>query len=112
LPSQPKACPLDIIVVSRKQQTISQTSVPTEAEAVASAKCKIQRLLAEGCRLSRNDRRSVLSGHKLTLLRTVEQIAAMTVGDDVAITINFEPTTPSKTFRRRRSPQKLLFEDL
>jgi putative DNA methylase len=100
----------DIIVVCRKQETISQTSIPTEENAIASAKRKIQRLLAEGFTLSRNDRRIVLFGQKLTLLRTVEDIGAMTLDGD--IDINVEPTTPSKTFRRRRSPQKLLFEDL
>jgi putative DNA methylase len=97
----------DIIVVCRKRETISQDSIPTDDDTIVSAKGKIQRLLAEGFTLSRNDRRIVLFGQKLTMLRSVDDIGAMTFDSDDDV----ELPTPSESFRRRRSPQKLLFED-
>lgn len=97
----------DIIIVCRKLEIISQTPIPSDGDAIASAKEKIQRLLAEGFTLSRNDRRIVLFGQKLTTLRTVEEIGAMTLDADDDV----ELPTQSETFHRRLSSQRLLFED-
>lgn len=97
----------DIIVVCRKQETISKTRIPTEADAITSARGKVQRLLAEGFTLSRNDHRIVLFGQRLTLLRTAEDIGAITLDSDDDVDL----PTRNETFPRRRSPQKLLFED-
>ena len=97
----------DIILVCRKRTTAAQAAIHTEIDALTSARRKIQRLLAEGFNLSRNDRRIVLFGQKLTMLRSVEDLELMTldIDDDV------ELPAPSDSFRRRRTPQKLLFED-
>ncbi len=96
----------DIILVCRKRESAALAASPSESDALASARRKIQRLLADGFTLSRNDRRIVLFGQKLTTLRSADDIASLTLHtDDDVLPILSEPV------RRRRSPRKLLSKD-
>lgn len=97
----------DIILVCRKRDSSALAASPSESDALASARRKIQRLLAEGFTLSRNDRRIVLFGQKLTTLRSTEDIELLTrnIDDELEFPIPIEP------IRHRRFPQKLLFKD-
>lgn len=96
----------DIILVCRKRESAALAASPSVSEALDSAHRKIQRLLADGFTLSRNDRRIVLFGQKVTTLRSADDIESLTLDtDDDELPILSEPV------RRRRSPQKLLFKE-
>lgn len=97
----------DIILVCRKREACGQIARPTEREARMSARKKLHRLYAEGFTLSRNDRRIVLFGQLLTLLRSSADFESVSFhdGDDL-------DSLPSSVAARSRStPQKLLFDD-
>ena len=97
----------DIILVCRKRDTMAHIVPPTESDALASAKKKLLRLYAEGFTLSLNDRRIVLLGQLLTLLRAPDDFESISrhIDDDIGATAASEPV------RHRPPPQKLLFED-
>ena len=80
---------------------------PTESDALASARKKLLRLYAEGFSLSLNDRRIVLLGQLLTLLRAPDDFESIArhIDDDI------HALAPSEPVRRRPPPQKLLFDD-
>ena len=97
----------DIILVCRKRDATTHVSCPTESDALASARKKLLRLYAEGFSLSLNDRRIVLLGQLLTLLRAPDNFESIArhLDDDI------HTLAPSEPVRRRPPPQKLLFED-
>lgn len=97
----------DIILVCRKRDAATHVPCPTESDALASARKKLLRLYAEGFTLSLNDRRIVLLGQLLTLLRAPDDFEsiALHIDDDIHAIV------PSDPVRRRPPPQKLLFED-
>ncbi len=97
----------DIILVCRKRDAAAHVPCPTESDALASARKKLLRLYAEGFTLSLNDRRIVLLGQLLTLLRAPDDFESIArhLDDDI------HTLAPSEPIRRRPPPQKLLFED-
>ena len=97
----------DIILVCRKRDEVSHVPCPTESDGLASARKKLQRLNVAGFTLSLNDRRIVLLGQLLTLLRNPDdfQSIARHLDDDI------HTLAPTEPVRRRPPPQKLLFED-
>ncbi len=97
----------DIILVCRKREAAADVPCPTESDALASARKKLLRLYAEGFSLSLNDRRIVLLGQLLTLLRAPDDFESIArhIDDDI------QTLAPSEPVRRRPPPQKLLFED-
>ncbi|MFM9964847.1 MAG: hypothetical protein ACKV2Q_26880 [Planctomycetaceae bacterium] len=97
----------DIILVCRKRDAATHVPCPTESDALASAKKKLLRLYAEGFTLSLNDRRIVLLGQLLTLLRAADDFESIArhLDDDT------HTLAPNEPVRRRPPPQKLLFED-
>lgn len=97
----------DIILVCRKQTADAHFALATESDAVASARNKLRRLQTDGFTLSRNDRRIVLLGQLLTLLRDPDDIDSIMLHLDDDI----DAICPSEPIRRRPSRQKLLFED-
>lgn len=98
----------DIILICRKRGAIAQVDPPSESDVIASARKKLMRLYAEGFSLSLNDRRIVLLGQRLTLLRAPEEFESIArhIDDDLGTIAASEPV------RRRAPPQKLLFEDV
>lgn len=96
----------DIILVCRKQPMTAHIAPPSESDALTAARKKLQRLQAEGFTLSLNDRRIVLLGQLLTLLRVPGDFESIAHHID-----DIHAFTPSEPVRRRPPPQKLLFED-
>jgi putative DNA methylase len=63
---------LDIVIVCRKRNA-SRVRGPSLQEATEAATRKIERLRAQGLRLSRNDRKVALFGQLLTTIRSAEE---------------------------------------
>ena len=97
----------DIILVCRRRDAMAQVAPPSESDALTAAQKKLLRLYAEGFTLSLNDRRIVLLGQLLTLLRAPGDFESVArhIDDDI------HTLTPSDPVRRRPPSQKLLFED-
>ncbi len=98
----------DIVLVCRKQTAAQARRVPSVADALGSARSKIDRLLAAGFTLSRNDRRIVLYGQLLgTLSSACDAAALATVVDAELANERAAPRVP-----RRCPEQQLLFGDV
>jgi putative DNA methylase len=96
----------DIILVCRKRTATIPSAPRTTSDALAAARTKLQRLQNEGFTLSRNDRRIVLFGQLLTLLRIPADFESIAPHVDNAL----DALAPSALVRRRPTPQKLLFD--
>jgi putative DNA methylase len=98
---------LDIILVCRKQASMSTRNGPSIATAIAAANAKLDRLETAGFTLSRNDRKIVLYGQLLTTIAET--------GDTDAIAREVERELDA--LHRKRSPrahrieQGVLFRD-
>jgi len=97
---------LDIIIVCRKDTT-SISPRPTVAEAMGTARAKIQRLHAASFELSRNDRKFVIFGQLLTTLSTPEEATQLAVHANAVL----DSTVPDGQ-RPKRPDQLLLFDSL
>jgi putative DNA methylase len=96
----------DIILVCRKRTATSPSAPHTMSDALASARSKLQRLQNEGFTMSRNDRRIVLFGQLLTMLRVRSDFES--IAHHVENTVDALP--PNTPVQRPPTPQKLLFE--
>jgi putative DNA methylase len=98
----------DIILVCRKHSIAAARSTPRVANALESARSKMDRLLAAGFALSRNDRKTVLYGQLLTTLSTASDAASL--ASVVSAELDVDQEAPRVA--RRLPQQQLLFGEV
>lgn len=95
----------DIVIVCRKREAVTPEPTVSKTDAVASAHIKLHRLQAAGFTLSLNDRRIVLYGQLLPLLRCASEFEQLLGNVESELKINsFTAIVPP-----RKSSQRLLF---
>jgi len=95
---------LDIIIVCRKEG-MAESQRPSINQAIESARAKLQRLLAAGFELSRNDRKIVLFGQLLTTLKSLEDVEKLAFRSDIQLDDLTAGRLPAQAAR-----QALLFD--
>jgi putative DNA methylase len=97
---------LDIVLVCRKTGDASRCDAKPAPDAIRRARAKVVRLVREGFRLSRNDRRVVVCGQLLTAVTCASDIEML------AERVEKELDRPAaeQPVRKRKAEQRLLFD--
>lgn len=84
---------------------MAESQRPSINQAIESARAKLQRLLAAGFELSRNDRKIVLFGQLLTTLKSLEDVEKLAFRSDIQLDDLTAGRLPAQAAR-----QALLFD--